>query len=303
MELSGITVLEGRDECARALRDPSLTSDPGVGSASVLLMDGPSHARVRSVVREIIAGLEPLPDGVRREIEALVGRLGGSFDLVTDFARPIAGVVAGALLGVPLDDVFLVHLEATTANLDVWSGASPDKAAQASAFRLAVQLSRAEPAPGGGLAALRAARAAGRITEDELLLNPVVLAHAAYENSLNFLAAAGLALASDPGLVAELLAGSGPGLVRQLAARICPARFVLRSGPAGAVAISLASGMPFGLGRHACPGSGVALAEGEVALRALAGVLGGGCQVSEIRWKPHPVFHGLAQVTVTRADG
>ena len=301
MELSGITVLEGREECARALRDPSLTSDPGVGSASVLLMDGPSHTRVRSVVREIIAGLEPLPDAVRREIEDLVGELGGSFDLVADFARPVAGAVAGALLGVALDDVFLGHLEATAANLDVWSGASPDKAAQASAFRLAVQLSRAEAAPGSGLAALRAARAAGRITEDELLLNPVVLAHAAYENSLNFLAVAGLELASDPELAVSLR--SGAGLVRQLAAQICPARYVLRSGREGAVAISLAGGLPFGLGRHACPGSGVALAEGEVALRALAEVLAGGCRVEEVRWKPHPVFHGLAQATVTRADG
>jgi len=303
MKLSGITVLEGREECARALRDPSLTSDPGVGSASVLLMDGLSHARVRSVVREIIAGLEPLPDAVVCEIEGLVGRLGGAFDLVTDFARPVAGAVAGALLGVPLDDVFLGHLEATTANLDVWSGASPDKAAQASAFRLAVQLSRAEPLQGSGLAALRAARAAGRITEDELLLNPVVLAHAAYENSLNFLAVAGLAVASDPGLAAELRAGSSLGPVRQLATRICPARFVLRTGREGAVAISLAEGLPFGLGRHACPGSGVALAEGEVALRALAEVLSGGCRVEEVRWKPHPVFHGLAQAPVTRADG
>jgi len=69
------------------------------------------------------------------------------------------------------------------------------------------------------------------------------------------------------------------------------------------VAISLAEGLPFGLGRHACPGSGVALAEGEVALRALAGAVAGGCRVDAIRWKPHPVFHGLAAATVTRADG
>ncbi len=288
-----IAEVRGREECARALRDPSLRSDPGTDAASVLLMDGPSHARVRSVVREIIAGLEPLPPAVRREITELVGGLGDSFDLVADFARPVAGVVAGALLGVPLDDVFLGHLEATTANLDVWSGAAPDKAAQASAFRLAVQLSRVEPAPGSGLAVLRAAWAAGRLTEDELLLNPVVLAHAAYENSLNFLAVAGLSLAEDPGLA------SRP--VRELASRICPARFVLRSGPDGPVAVSLADGLPFGLGPHACPGSAVALAEAEVALGALAEVLTGGCQITEVRWKSHPVFHGLTQATVTRA--
>jgi cytochrome P450 len=138
------------------------------------------------------------------------------------------------------------------------------------------------------LAALRAAHAEGRLDDDELALNPVVLAHAAYENSVNFLASAGLALATDP----------APRSVRDLATSICPARYVLRHGPAGPVAISLADGLPFGLGRHACPGSGVALAEAEIALGALAKVLAGGCRVEDVRWKQHPVFHGLASARV-----
>jgi cytochrome P450 len=152
-----------------------------------------------------------------------------------------------------------------------------------------VQLGRAEAGP-GGLTALRAAHAAGRLDDDELALNPVVLAHAAYENSLNFLACAGLELASS----------ASPMRVRELVTSICPARFVLRFGPDGPVAISLAEGLPFGLGRHACPGSGVALAEGDVALGALAKVLAGGCRVEDVRWKTHPVFHGLERATVTR---
>jgi cytochrome P450 len=285
-ERHGIAVIEGRDAGVRALRAPELTSDPGLGSPSVLLRDGAGHARVRGVLREIIAGLEPFPDSVRAEIEAVVGGLGTSFDLVRDFARPVAGLVTAAVLGVPLDDVFLDHLEATTANLDVFGGS--DRKGQASAFRLSVQLSRAPAEPGSGLAALRAAHAAGRLDDDELALNPVVLAHAAYENSLNFLASAGLALASGAALTT----------VRELATEICPARYVLRHGPGGPVAISLADGLPFGLGRHACPGSGVALAEAEIALHALTAVLTGGCRIEDVRWKTHPVFHGLASARV-----
>jgi cytochrome P450 len=285
-ERHGIGVVEGRDACARALRSSELTSDPGAGSPSVLLRDGAEHTRVRGVLREIIARLEPLPDSVRDDIKAAVGGLGTSFDLVRDFARPVAGLVTAAVLGVPLDDVFLDHLERTTANLDVFGGT--DRAAQASAFRLSVQLSRAPAEPGSGLAALRAAHAEGRLDDDELALNPVVLAHAAYENSLNFLASAGLELATDP----------SSRSVRDLATSICPARYVLRHGPEGPVAISLADGLPFGLGRHACPGSGVALAEAEIALGALSEVLAGGCQVGEVRWKTHPVFHGLASAQV-----
>ncbi len=289
-ERHGIGVVSGRDACARALRSPDLTSAPGgAPSPSVLLRDGDGHTRVRGVLREIIAGLEPIPDSVRAAIETVADGLGPSFDLVRDFARPVAGVVTSAVLGVPLDDVFLDHLEATTANLDVFGGT--DRAGQASAFRLAVQLSRT-PAGPGGLTALRAAHAAGRLDDDELALNPVVLAHAAYENSLNFLACAGLELAA-----------SGPRTERELVTAICPARYVLRFGPDGPVAVSLADGLPFGLGRHACPGSGVALAEGEIALTALAKVLSGGCRVGEVRWKTHPVFHGPAKAVVTLASG
>lgn len=286
-ERHGIGVVSGRDACARALRSPELTSDPGGGSPSVLLRDGDGHTRVRGVLREIIAGLEPLPAPVVAGIEAVVGGLGSSFDLVRGFARPVAGLVTSAVLGVELDDAFLDRLEATTANLDVFGGA--DRAGQAAAFRLAVQLSRT-PAGPGGLTALREAHAAGRLDEDELALNAVVLAHAAYENSLNFLACAGLELAT-----------SGPRSVRELVTAVCPARYVLRFGPDGPVAVSLTDGLPFGLGRHACPGSGVALAEGEAALTALAEHLDGGCEVGEVEWKTHPVFHGLAKAVVTRS--
>ncbi|UOX86569.1 cytochrome P450 [Amycolatopsis sp. FBCC-B4732] len=283
-EEHGIGVVTGRDASARALRSPDLTSDPGGGSPSVLLRDGEGHTRLRGVLREIIAGLEPLPAPVLAGIEAVVAGLGPAFDLVRDFARPVAGAVTSAVLGIPLDDAFLDRLEATTANLDVFGGT--DRAGQAAAFRLAVQLSRT-PAGPGGLTALREAHADGRLDEDELTFTPVVLAHAAYENSLNFLACAGLALAT-----------SGPRSVRELVTEICPARYVLRFGADGPVAVSLADGLPFGLGRHACPGSGVALAEGEVALGALAKVLAPGCDVTDVAWKTHPVFHGLASARV-----
>ncbi|WP_158881219.1 cytochrome P450 [Amycolatopsis anabasis] len=318
-----ITVLRTRDACVRALRDPALGSNPGgpaAESGNLLFSDGPEHARVRAVVREVIARIEPLPGEVRRAIEDAVGALSGEFDLVDDFARPVASLVTTAMLGAgPLDARFLRDLEATTANLDVWFGGSgAARGAETAALRVAMFFLRAEAVPGGGLELLRAARDAGRLTDDELTLTPGVLAHAAYENSRNFLAVAGLRMAGEPDLVAALRAG-GAAVVRRLAGEICPTRVVLRRAlepvtlpdvaieagakvavPLGPVAeVPGSAGAAFGLGRHACPGSGVAIAEAEVALRALAQVFADGATPGPPQWRPHPAFHGLTHAPVT----
>jgi cytochrome P450 len=277
-------------------------------------MDGPEHTRMRAVLRETIMALEPFPDAVRAGIDDVVAGLGPEFDLVADFARPVAAEVTGTLLGTALDASFLGHLEAVTGNLDVWLKGTADKAAQTSALRVAMLLRRSTPTPGRGLWLLRAARDAGRITDEELVLTPVALAHAAYENSLNLLALAGLALARDPALAGRFRATADTTpLVRELTARIRPARFVMRRttepvdlpgvtlAPGTRVAVSLgepSAGLPFGLGPHACPGSSVAIAEADIALCALARVLAGGCTVSDVHEKSHLAFHGLASATV-----
>jgi cytochrome P450 len=318
----GITVLRERADRVRALRHPDLASNPcgEEEPANLLFMNGSGHRRVRAVVRDAVAAVDPLPVGVGDTIREVVGRLSElrSFDLVADFARPVSAHVTTALLGVeePLDDAFLDDLEATSANLDVWFGVPADHAGR-QALRIAMFFLRATARPGGGLAVLRAAHTAGRLTDDELTLTPVMLAHAAYENSLNFLACAGLQLVGNPGL-ATALAESGPEasrFIRELAGRICPARFVMRR---ALDTVTLASGTvssgsnvaiflgpdadgahPFGMGNHSCPGATLALAEAEVALTALAPALPGST-VTEVRWKDHPAFFGLSSANVTR---
>jgi cytochrome P450 len=72
--------------------------------------------------------------------------------------------------------------------------------------------------------------------------------------------------------------------------------------PGERVAIALGPepiGLPFGLGRHACPGARIAVEESDTALRALADVLAPGCTLGEIHHKPHPVFHGLHHAFLT----
>jgi cytochrome P450 len=304
-------VLESRTDRAGVLRDTRLSSSPdGADAANLLLMDGEAHRRLREVVKEVIAVVEPLPPAICAEIESVVAALAGrdEFDLVADFGRPVAALVTAAVLGAgPLDSRLLTALTDTAANLDVWSGAAPP-GADLAALRVAMFFLKASAAEGGGLALLRAAREAGRITEDELLLTPVMLAHAAYENSMNFLAAAGLSLVEQPGSAGLPDAAE----VRRLVQQIAPTRFAARRvteqvAVAGAtfiagdkLAVPLGDGLAFGLGRHACPGSRVAVAEGEVALRVLASLLTPDHVAIDVGYKTHPVFHGLTHATVTR---
>ncbi|HKS49401.1 MAG TPA: cytochrome P450 [Amycolatopsis sp.] len=310
-----VTVVSGRKACAEALRNLSSNPSPEPQTANLLFMDGQAHSRLRMVVRRIIAGLEPLSGPLLGQIESLVAELAerDEFDLAADFARPVAAAVMAALLGArqPITGAVLADIEAVTSNLDVWFGTA---GADTAAFRLATFFVRAEPVPGGGLSVLREAATTGEITGDQALVTPVMLAHAAYENSLNFLALAGLRLATDAELATGLRKTPPMPIVRRLADEIAPARLVMRRAaeptelpglavPAGRkVAVRLGPGMgpAFGLGPHACPGTAIALAEAETALPALARALSGEHTVQDVRWKGHPVFHGLERAVVVQ---
>jgi cytochrome P450 len=219
------TVVDRREAVVSALRDPLLSSNPGVDSPNLLFLDGADHRRLRALVRRILARLEPLPSSLVEEIRTLVGALAprDGFDLVADFARPVAGVVAAAVLGVgSLDDRVLASLEEAEANLEIWSGVAG--AGDRAALRVAMFFLKSDPIPGGGLAVLREARLAGEVSDDELTLTPVMLAHAAYANSLNFLALAGLRIASDPALARRARDAPDTAVTRALAAELSPAR-------------------------------------------------------------------------------
>lgn len=303
-------MLDDPADRVKALRDRELSSNPGGAAAetpNLLLMDGDGHRRLRTVVKEVIALVEPLPTAVLTGIRSTVRPLKslGRFDLVSDFARPVASRVTAAVLGTvePLSEKLLTNLSETAANLDVWSGAPAG--ADTAALRVAMFFLKATAVEGGGLALLREAHEAGRITEDELMITPVMLAHAAYENSMNFLALAGLELLRRPDLLDD---------VRGLIHEIAPTRFAARRvispfslsgkdftvGDKLAIPLGPEAELAFGLGRHTCPGSRVAVAEGEVALRALAEVLTPDHTVEDVRYKTHAVFHGVERAIVTR---
>ena len=313
-------VLHSKKECHRALRDRTLSSNPGgywSASANLLMMDGPRHDTVRAEVRKIIARLDPLPGAVLEEIAAVVRPLRdrATIDLVDDFAKRVSSTVVQALMGLrePLSDELLDTISRTAANLDVWTtGSAPENP---SMFEVVRFFMRAEAVESGGLALLRAAAAQGRLTEEEFLVTPVVLAHAAYENSMNLLAVGGLRVATDPE-ERRRTAGSADGVreVGRTVNDVCPTRYVIRratsdvvldgrlvrAGERLAVPLDGPVELPFGTGRHACPGARLALAEVAFGLRTLAEVISGDWAPVEIAWKDHPIFHGLRRAVVAR---
>ncbi|MFI5562893.1 cytochrome P450 [Amycolatopsis japonica] len=301
-------VLDDPADRVKALRDRELSSNPGGAAAetpNLLLMDGADHRRLRAVVKEVIALVEPLPEAVLTDLRSTISPLKSlrRFDLVADFARPAAARVTEAVLGTvePLGEKLLTNLSETAANLDVWSGAPAG--ADTAALRVAMFFLKATAVEGGGLALLREAHEAGRITEDELMITPVMLAHAAYENSMNFLALAGLELLRRPDALDDVR-----GLIHELA----PTRFAARrvttpfslagkdftTGDKLAIPLGPDAELAFGLGRHTCPGSRVAVAEGEAALRALAEILTPDHVAEDVRYKTHAVFHGVERAIV-----
>jgi cytochrome P450 len=313
-------VLRSKKECHRALRDQTLSSNPGgywSASANLLMMDGPRHYTVRGEVRKIIAKLDPLPAAVLEEIAAVVRSLRdrSTIDLVGDFAKRISSAVVQALMGLrePLTDELLETISRTAANLDIWTtGSAPENLSMFEVVRFFMQ---AESVESGGLTLLREAAAQGRITEEEFLVTPVVLAHAAYENSMNLLAVGGLRIATDTA-ERRRMAESADGVreVGRTVNDVCPTRYVIRratsdvrihgrlvqAGERLAVPLDGPVELPFGTGPHACPGARLALAEVAFGLRTLAQVISGEWTPVEIEWKDHPIFHGLRTAVVAR---
>lgn len=312
------TTFTTKEACVHALRLPQLSSNPGgvmAGSANLLFMDGPAHTRLRAVVRDVIGRLDPLPQPILDKIATIVDGLRDrtELDLVADFGRPVAAVIAAAMMDVEQELTYdlLDLLSATAANLDVWlNGTTPAGSAMHRVIRFYL---KAKPIPGGGLDMLRNAAKAGTITEDELLVTPVMLTHAAYENSMNFMATAALRIIASPELAAQFTAGTGlPQTVRNLVNDICPTRHVmrratepteiggtsLRAEEGVAISIGPPGGLAFGTGAHSCPGIQIALGEARFALARLAPLLASGWQAVDVAEKDHFAFHGLTRALI-----
>jgi len=316
------------DDVRAALADPRLALDkrhatagtykgfslPPALDANLLNMDPPDHTRIRRLVGRAFTPrrIEQLREPIRRTADRLLDALGshGTTDLIASYAAPLPITVICDLLGIP-DEHRL--------DFRVWTDTlvAPDPAAGPAAAKEAIVAmlgfftrlladKRREPAD-DLLSDLIAVRDEGdRLSEDELMSLAFLILFAGYENTVQLIGNAVLALFQHPGqldalrkdparlpaAVEEFLRYEGPAL---LAIRRFPLEDVTIGGvtvPAGEtvwVSPSAANRDPdrfpdpdrldlardasghlaLGHGIHYCLGAPLARAETEIALAAL----------------------------------
>ncbi|MFK4104832.1 cytochrome P450 [Streptomyces sp. NPDC019531] len=316
------------DDVRAALADPRLSLDkrhatagtykgfslPAALDANLLNMDPPDHSRIRRLVGKAFTPrrVEQLREPIRRTADRLLDGLGdhGTTDLIASYAAPLPITVICDLLGIP--DQHRLDFRVWTDTLvapDPSAGPGVAKEAVVAMLGFFTRLlaeKRRDPAD-DLLSDLIAVRDEGdRLSEDELMSLAFLILFAGYENTVQLIGNAVLALfqhpeqltalradpAQLPCAVEEFLRYEGPAL---LALRRFPVEDVTIGGvtvPAGEtvwVSPSAANRDParfpepdrldlgrdtsghlsLGHGIHYCLGAPLARAETEIALAAL----------------------------------
>ncbi|MFF4544390.1 cytochrome P450 [Streptomyces sp. NPDC001435] len=346
------------EDVRAALGDPRLSLDkahatagtykgfalPPALDANLLNMDPPDHTRIRRLVSRAFTPrrVEHLREPIRRTADRLLDGFGphGTIDLVAAYAAPLPITVICDLLGIP--DEHRLDFRVWTDTLVAPDPARPGAGREAVVAMLdhltrLLADKRAEPAD-DLLSDLIAVRDEGdRLTEDELMSLAFLILFAGYENTVQLIGNAVLALLRHPEQLAALRKDPAqlPAAVEEFARYEGPALFGIRrfptedvtiggvTVPAGEtvwVSLSAANRDParfpdpdrldlgrdasghlaLGQGIHYCLGAPLARAETEIAVGALLERFPDLALADEdIRWRPSLRARGLLALPVT----
>ncbi|MEI5522772.1 cytochrome P450 [Streptomyces brasiliscabiei] len=343
----------------RLLADPRLSLDkthrlpghyrgftlPAALDANLLNMDPPDHTRIRRLVAQAFTSgrVERMRPGIQLLADRLLDGIAdrGRADLVADFAAPLPITVICDLLGVPDDS--RPDFRAWTDALVAPDPAHPKATKHAVAAMLtyfAQLIADKRRTPGNDLLSdlVEVRDGSDRLTEDELTSLAFLILSAGYENTVQLIGTAVLALLDHPeqraalrddpariaGAVEEFARHDGPAL---LAIRRFPVEDVELDGvtiPAGeTVLLSLASAnrdparfrdpdrldvdrqdgghLALGHGIHYCVGAPLARLETQIAVSTLLRRLPAlqlDVPRDELRWRPSMRARGLVALPV-----
>lgn len=349
------------EDARAALTDPRLSLDkrhakpgsyrglalPPALDANLLNMDPPDHTRIRRlVVKAFTPGrVARLREPVTATAHALLDAVAadGRAELIGAYAGPLPVAVICELLGVGPDD--RADFRAWTDALVVPDPARPEAMKDAVRAMLGyftglLAAKRAEPADDllSALITVRDEDGADRLSEDELMSLAFLILFAGYENTVQLIGNAVLALLTHPEQLAALRADPGlmPGAVEELLRFDGPAPLAIRrfavedvtiggvTVPAGeTVLVALASAhrdprrfagpdlldvtrdatgqLGLGHGIHYCLGAPLARLETEIALTVLLDrfpALALDADPAELPWRPSMRARGLTALPV-----
>ncbi|QHA04043.1 cytochrome P450 [Streptomyces broussonetiae] len=346
------------EDVRAALADPRLSLDKRRGApgaykglslppaldANLLNMDPPDHTRIRRLAGRAFTPrrVQQLREPIRRTADQLLDALGphGSTDLVASYAAPLPITVICDLLGIPEGDRldFRQWTDGLTAPDPARPGASKEAMAAMLDFLTRLLGAKRRTPADDLLSDLIAVRDEGdRLSEEELMSLAFLILFAGYENTVQLIGNAVLALLEHPDQLAALRENPArlPAAVEEfaryegpmlLAMRRFPVEDVTIAGvtvPAGeTVWVSLSAAhrdparfpdpdrldlsrdaaghLALGHGIHYCLGAPLARAETEIALAALLERLPElALGQGEPTWRPSMRARGLKALPVT----
>ncbi|KUO22802.1 cytochrome P450 family protein [Streptomyces dysideae] len=346
------------DDVREALADPRLSLDksrakegnykgfalPPALDANLLNMDPPDHTRIRRLVVRAFTPrrVEQLRTPIRRTADHLLDALGpqGTTDLIASYAAPLPITVICDLLGVPERHRrdFRVWTDTLVAPDPTRPRAAKEAVAAMLGFFTELLADKREAPADDLLSDLIAVRDEGdRLGEDELMSLAFLILFAGYENTVQLIGNAVLALLEHPEQLAQLRKEPSrlPSAVEEFARYEGPALLAIRRFPTKDVTIggvtvpagetvllspSAANRDParypdpdrldldrdtsghlaLGHGIHYCLGAPLARAETEIALAALLERFPDlVLGESDVRWRPSVRARGLLALPVT----
>ncbi|WP_042421799.1 cytochrome P450 [Streptacidiphilus anmyonensis] len=323
--------------------------DLGVLNMSMVHRDPPDHTRLRSLVGKVFTtrSVAALEDEITRLVDAALDRVAeeGHADLVEALAFPLPFAVISQMLGMPpadharireLTGILALTLQVVTDPEEMRriSDAAREMTALA---RDLIAWKRANPADDLLTALIAAEHEGGRLSDDELVAQVVMLYIAGHETTVNLIANGTLALLRNPGQLALLRAR--PGLAGnaveeflrfdspvQQSKRITLAPHTVRDRtiPAGAFVFAvLASAnrdpdywgpdadelridrpnarhhVSFGAGPHHCLGAALARLEGRLAIGSLVQRFPSLSLAGDVTWNGRINLRGPSVLPVT----
>jgi cytochrome P450 len=361
----GIWVLTRHEDAVGMLRHPGMSSDfrnselylvfremQGIDPAterepSMLFRDPPDHTRLRGLVTKAFTAkrIEDLRPRMERIVDELLDAAlaRGEMDVVADLAYPLPVTVICEMLGVPEADHHRFHAWSADLVVTLDPMVPPDVMARAvvageafdAYFADLIAKRRRDPRDDLLSALIAAEEEGGRLRQDELLTQLVLLLVAGHETTVNLISNGTLALLQHPDQLRRLR--DDPGLIRsgveellryyspvQLTGRIPMEDMEIggvpvRRGQQVVALVGAANRDPaqfddpdrldlsrepnhhiaFGGGIHRCLGAALARAEGQVALGALVRRTASIEPLShEPTWKETITLRGLASLAV-----